>query len=492
MTLSQQDFINRASLKHNNFYNYSKTIYATIKNIVTIICPIHGEFNQTPDHHIRGAGCIDCGGNKRLTNAIFIQKSNLKHNNFYDYSLVNYINNGTLVKIICPIHKEFEQKPANHMAGANCPSCTRNKKITQDEFIQISNLKHNNFYDYSEIIYNNKFNIKIICPIHGGFNQTAKNHMDGHGCNNCFKDRRKIEHLNAFIIKANIVHNNYYDYSKSDYNENKIKIICPLHGEFLQTSKNHLRGDRCSSCTKNKKITTEIFIKRACILFNNHYDYSQVIYKGFDKKLKIICPIHGLFEQKASKHLIGQGCLQCGLIKSKLSQKVTTEDFIKKANKIHDNKYNYLIAKYLTAKEKVEIICFKHGNFWQSPDSHLRGAGCPACGKGINISKAEINWLDSLNIHKENRHKTIYIKNKRIIVDAYDSKNNTIYEYYGDYWHGNPKVYKSEDVNKANKKTFGYLYEATIKRENLIKDNGYNLVSIWENDYDQLQITNNK
>lgn len=110
--------------------------------------------------------------------------------------------------------------------------------------------------------------------------------------------------------------------------------------------------------------------------------------------------------------------------------------------------------------------------------SKQKGSGCPFCCH--KISYPEIAWLDSLNIIE--RQKTIYINGKRFKVDGFDSVNNTVYEFYGDYYHGNPKIYNPNDFNKTCKKTFGELYNKAMIKENILKLN-YNVITIWENDW---------
>ena len=127
---------------------------------VKILCPIHGEFEQIPKSHMKGFGCAKCVGKYQLTTDRFIKFSNEKHNNKYDYSLVNYKDTRTKVKIICPIHGEFEQTPNNHLKGHSCPSCGGVKVPTTEDFIINANKLHTNKYDYSLVEYKNA-NTKI-------------------------------------------------------------------------------------------------------------------------------------------------------------------------------------------------------------------------------------------------------------------------------------------------------------------------------------------
>jgi hypothetical protein len=118
-----EEFIIDAYCKHGDRYNYRLVEYKNNKTKVKIICPIHGIFEQTPHGHLRGYGCLECGGSKRLTTEEFIKKAKDIHGDKYDYSLVEYKNNKTKVKIICHEHGPFEQTPNDHLKGFGCPKC---------------------------------------------------------------------------------------------------------------------------------------------------------------------------------------------------------------------------------------------------------------------------------------------------------------------------------------------------------------------------------
>ena len=118
-----EEFIKKAKKVHGNKYDYSKVNYVGNKIEVTIICPEHGEFEQTPKGHLRGQGCPKCNGGVVQTTEEFIKKAKEIHGDKYDYSKVNYINMRTKVVIICPEHGEFEQRPRRHLIGDGCPKC---------------------------------------------------------------------------------------------------------------------------------------------------------------------------------------------------------------------------------------------------------------------------------------------------------------------------------------------------------------------------------
>ena len=230
-----------------------------------------------------------------------------------------------------------------------------------------------------------------------------------------------------------------------------------------------------------KKFSLEKFIERAIGAHGNIYDYSLVEYVGSLTKVKIICLIHGIFEQLPSDHWYGRGCNQCarGLISKKLS--FTTDEFIKRCIIIHNGRYDYSKVIYKNNKSKVEIICKKHGSFWQRPVYHFDGHGCQICARA-GYSELERNWLNKLNIPQENRQHKLIINNKKIIADGFDPKTNTVYEFYGDYFHGNPKIHNPDDINEVIGKTFGEIYSLTIERETIIKQAGFNLIVKWETD----------
>ena len=129
----------------------------------------------------------------------------------------------------------------------------------------------------------------------------------------------------------------------------------------------------------NKKLTTEQFIEKARKIHGDKYNYSQVEYIDAKTKVKIICPEHGEFYISPNKHLIGQRCKMCSRKEFSKAQTLTTEQFIEKAKQIHGDKYDYSKVNYINSQIKISIICPEHGEFWQTPNSHLQGNGCPIC-----------------------------------------------------------------------------------------------------------------
>jgi len=191
------------------------------------------------------------------------------------------------------------------------------KKLTTEEWIEKARFVHGDRYDYSKVEYKKaREKACIICSTHGEFKQIPDSHLRGQGCPKCAIQKqieRQSSNTEEFIEKAKQVHGDIYNYSKVEYinNREKVCIICPIHGEFLQTPSKHLSG----------------------------------------------------------------GCQKCGFVKSANSFRNTTENFIEKAKKTHGDKYNYEKVHYINLKEKVCIICPIHGEFEQIPISHLKGHG---------------------------------------------------------------------------------------------------------------------
>lgn len=208
-----QSFIEKSSIKHNNFYSYEHSIYINNNTNIIITCPIHGNFTQIPkNHYLKGCGCIKCGNKKRSISSSkglenFVNESIQIHNNKYDYSKSVYINTNTKIIITCPKHGNFEQLPLHHIKGIGCSKCANNYNKTNIEFIEIANLKHNYKYSYDKTNFlNNNTKVVITCPQHGDFSQSPYHHLKGFGCKKCTNSKGE-----AFI----------YDY----LNNNDIKFI---------------------------------------------------------------------------------------------------------------------------------------------------------------------------------------------------------------------------------------------------------------------------
>jgi len=206
-----EQFICEAKKVHGDKYDYSKVDYNLCQEKVCIICPRHGEFWQRPLSHIQGQGCPKCSGNMKKDKALFVEAAEKIHKNKYDYSKVSYTNNHTKVCIICPIHGEFWQTPNKHFKGNGCPMCSGNIKSNTNDFIAKAKQIHGDKYEYSKVEYiDSVTKVCIICPSHGEFWQTPHDHLQGKGCASCshFLSKSEIElyeYICNFIPKDEVI-----------------------------------------------------------------------------------------------------------------------------------------------------------------------------------------------------------------------------------------------------------------------------------------------
>lgn len=273
-----------------------------------------------------------------------------------------------------------------------------------------------------------------------------------------------------FIEKAICVHGYRFDYSLSYYirSVDKIKIICKEHGEFEQTPNSHLSGSICGKCYGNNRPTLSEFIEKAKIVHGEIYDYSLVNYINNVTKIKIICKIHGEFDQVPSTHLRGCDCPKCGG-----KEKLNTDLFIVRAIAIHGSKYDYSLVKYETTKIKIKIICKKHGEFEQAPDCHLQGKGCPSCffkNESLIFHLLKENGI--LFEHNKDIRKIIPSIKKYYKVDFYLPDKNIIIEYNGGQHYApvnfsNSPHYKMEESFQKQQKRDEYI-RCVCKNNNIL------------------------
>jgi hypothetical protein len=240
----KKKFIEKANKKHNNLYNYDNVNYINSIEKVEIICPSHGSFYLRPDAHIRKVGCPDCKGGVKYTPEKWISIAKSVHKSKYDYSKTNYINSKEKVEIICSIHGSFFMRPPNHLTGQGCANCVGLNRKTNNDFKNESILIHSNVYDYSLVEYkNNKTKVKIICKKHGIFEQVPKEHLNGHGCRFCNLSQGEkmiesiLEALEINYIREFIDHNCVSDLGKNlpfDFYIPNIKTLIEYDGRQHQ------------------------------------------------------------------------------------------------------------------------------------------------------------------------------------------------------------------------------------------------------------------
>lgn len=371
----------------------------------------HGVFEQVPESHMKGIGCKKCSNKDTYTTEEFINKAKVKQGNKYDYSLVKYKNSHTKVEIICSIHGIFKQKPNRHLHGDKCPNCSISKKSNTIEFIKNSILKHGNKYDYSLVEYEN---------------------------------------------------------SKSE-----IDIICSKHGLFKQTPNQHLKSKGCVKCLGNYSLTNKEFIEKSILKHGFKYNYTLVRYENMKSKIDIICSKHGIFSQKSSAHLDGNGCPKCS------GKNKTSKEFIEECLNIHKGIYSYQNTEYVKSSDKIIVTCSMHGDFKQKASTHLSGHGCPKC----KSSKGELKIMEYLIKNNINHFQEYNFNDCRIKLplkfDFYLPKHNICIEYDG------VQHFKSIDFFGGYER-LKYTQLCDSIKDTYCIDNSINLIRISYNNIDNI------
>ena len=210
---------------------------------------------------------------------------------------------------------------------------------------------------------------------------------------------------------------------------------------------------------------TERFIEKATNVHGDKYDYSKVNYINSTTKVCIICPKHGEFWQTPSNHLQGSKCPKCSNIDVHKKQSNGKNGFIKKAISVHGDKYDYSKVEYINNKTKVCIICPKHGEFWQRPDKHLQGRGCPVCGGTKKLTKCEfVKQANLIHNWQYDYSKVNYTNNR--------TKVCIICPEHGEFWQTPHSHLRGQGcpICKSNLKL---TTEEFIERSKIIHNNHY-------------------
>jgi len=245
------EFIKQSKITHNDEYDYTLVVYITSKIKVKIICKEHGIFEQTPDQHLRGYGCNKCNGGIKLSKTEIIESFKKIHKNKYDYSLVNYINAHSKIKIICKYHGEFKQTPNSHKRGNGCPKCVGKQQNNSNIIQEFQNI-HKNKYDYSLVKYISSQNeIKILCHNHGIFKQKPVKHKSGQGCPKCNESKGEKEIRNIletkqinYITQKTFNGCKYKQKLKFDFYLPEYNLCIEYDGEQHFVSKEHFGGEK--------------------------------------------------------------------------------------------------------------------------------------------------------------------------------------------------------------------------------------------------------
>jgi len=283
-------FINELKEIYGDTYDYSKVNYIRNNIKVIIICKKHNnEFEKMPISLLKRNGCLKCSKEKRLKylSDNFIKRSKEIYGDRFDYSKVEYISSTSKVIIICKEHGEFKQRPEAHCdkSKGSCSMCkdkknkkpkTKKKIITTSIFIERAKKIHGDKYDYSKVKYENKNNkVIIICKEHGEFKKKPYNFLGGSKCPKCCKNYSPT--TEEWIEKAKYVYDDFYDYKKVNYVNNREKIIitCKEHGDFnvqpFEFIRKRHQCPKCSLCSKCKSFNSVSNLCEWCDPDSEHY-----------------------------------------------------------------------------------------------------------------------------------------------------------------------------------------------------------------------------
>lgn len=493
--LTTDDFIKRARQKHGDFYDYSETIFSTSHEPVVVICPVHGRFVQKAYQHLNH-GCRHCSNArasaKRVTSLEeFISRAMSKHGSRYDYSHVRFSRQHDQIEIACPKHGVFKQIANDHLKGHGCRVCANEQHaaarrgklvLTADEISRRGKQVHGDAYRYEKVIYRGPLvKITITCPQHGDFEQLANNHLAGYGCTKCAAENLR-QPFHEFERRSRERHGDRYDYASYTAIDEPVGIVCSEHGLFYQRGSDHIKGSGCPACARNQRaelirLPVGDFVERIRDRFGSLLDFDSNHYIDLATPIEFVCGIHGSSVEAPEAVLSRKHpCVKCANEARAVALAHDQSSFEARARSVHGGKYEY--GTY-SARNKIEITCPTHGPFVQDPGNHLAGYGCPSCGhKRREMQNA---WLDTLGVAA--REVVITAGSQRFVVDGFDIATNTVFEFWGDFWHGNPSVYDGSRINSVVGKTFGELLYATHRKRQAILDAGYLLVEIWESDW---------
>lgn len=374
---------------------------------------------------------------------------------FYNYDLLPETFLATdKIPITCLDHGIFYQETHTHLAGRGCPTCgkaIKKKSFTTKKFVDRSIAKFGTKFTYLETNYvKQNIDLIITCKTHGNFKLSPSQHFRlKYGCPKCnFEIPREIE-KNKIFQKGKELHKNKYDYSKVIFvnMSDKVELICPIHGSFWQDLYGHTaRGNGCNQCAISAgKFTLDKFIARSKIIHGDKYNYSKVKYETNASLVTITCKRHGDFIQRASSHLAGCKCKKCYNEESKLP----TEKFIENAKLVHGDKFDYSKVIYTGNKNPVEIICPKHGSFWQTPNTHVSSRnGCRFCAE----SKGEVAVEIFLNKYGIKHTREYRISPHLYRYDFYLPEFDIYIEFHGQQHYRHVEFFGSLEEHLAVKK----------------------------------------
>ncbi len=514
-----QRFLIEARSSRGDMFDYSLVTESDIKNKlskITIKCnKCEYIFNPSIKNHIKAkTGCPQCAGKVKWSLEKFLIKAREIHNEKYNYDKIeqkDISNKKSVVTIACNICSYIWSTTVGAHIGSviGCPDCAGHAPWTLERFLTRAIKLNGVKFDYTQIkstdIVNSQSYIPIKCnTCDYQWSPSLANHIyNKSGCLRCSgREKWHYEkwHYEKFIFCAKKIHGDKYNYTfvtRESVENRKSKFLLKCNTceyTWNTTIETHINSQcGCPRCAGRATWTLEFFIEKANEIHQYKFDYSLVTnehIQGSGSRIPLKCnKCEYMWAPSIDRHINKKsGCPRCAGVAP-----WTSKSFIEKANKIHQYKYDY---SYVTDesisghKSKIILKCNTCKNIWYPTIAgHINSkSGCPCCSKSRGYSHAQINRLQSIMIDQNiNIQYALSPEGEFKIpsvgkVDGYCAETNTVYEFHGDFWHGNPKCFDPDDINPVNKKTFGELFNKTIEKDNKIRENGFNLVVKWETD----------
>lgn len=382
------------------------------------------------------------------------------------------------------------------------------KKWNTDSFILASKQRFGaDAFDYSQAQYVNATKpVTLRCIKHDlVIHPFPSNHLRAlTGCTSCKVDMRRTWDTKRFVSASKErFGTEAFDYSvvECTSNHKPVTLRCIKHDLVFDTQpSNHLQSvTGCRLCgAENNMMSTSQFVSRAKDVHGNKYSYNRTLYvynhgRGHGPDVQIYCnTCKEYFWQRSFIHLSGSGCGCCAnKIRGQQGKRMTEDEFVAKASQLFPSN-EYPIGHYIDYLTPVKVVCTKHQTqFWQKPRDVIHGNNaCPHC-QNKSYSQAALKWLafvekrDGIKIQHalEGGEKMLQGVGK---VDGWCEDSKKVFEFHGDFFHGNPTVYGMTDFNPVSKELMGVLWLKTMDKEFRVEKAGYEYEAMWEKDWKKM------
>ncbi len=428
LAYTTEQWVEKARQRHGNKYDYSKVVYMGSKNEIVFTCPIHGNISQKAKKHLEGRGCRQCANEAQRKGVDkFIDEANEWHGNYYDYSLVDFTNIHEKVKITCPVHGVFEQKPAKHQRGQGCKRCKGREVWNQEDFLRKSAQVHRDAFDYSKVKYKkNHLKVEIICRECGHlFTQTPNSHFNGSGCPKCagvipltddvFQDLLREVHSGEIISLET--------FTKTG-DSIRFRHVCGH--EWKNRPLNVIRRKQgCRKCSNKKRSMSEATFKERLSEKHN----GRII--SLDKFINTTTPVRikhidcGKVWKVEPRGAMRNGCHDC-------ANRKTNAEFRIELEEVHKGEI-VALEPYKSVRDNITVKHLICGHVWRPNPSDLIGKfhGCPKCSSSKGNKKID-NFLSDrkVNFIREQRFEDCRFKNP-LPFDFYLPEHEILIEFDG-------------------------------------------------------------